>query len=394
MPRIARLGLFGGLALVVSAGTASAQWLPTPGWLPAPGNRSTAPYNPFSPLTGYRFQPYYNVQVNSIYGRFTVGSAIPWYNPRANYNYVLKPWSERPSNNNSTPWGSLGGPVTSGYMSGGIRNNVVAGAQEDYERAQREATAERNRAAGRDAFRADVDYEQGAKGLPAAVGKDAPEALAKALAAANPDEILSGEGLNQILKAIVAAEAKGAKGPSAYLPPKTLDDVRFGGSPAGDAVNLIRQAGKLPFPPAFADARLTDLRDQLDKDFTAAATPLADGKPADPMKLVKLGVTLQRAQEAATAVIRDLPFDEAVASRRFLNRFESALPALKAAGAATLVVPAWATEGASVADLVRHMTKQKLQFGAAPKGGDASYVDLHRGLATYLFVLTQPPPKK
>jgi hypothetical protein len=55
-----------------------------------------------------------------------------------------------------------------------------------------------------------------------------------------------------------------------------------------------------------------------------------------------------------------------------------------------LVNPAWATEGTNVADLVKHMTKYKLQFGPAAEGDEPSYLVLHRALTTYLFVLTQP----
>ena len=40
--------------------------------------------------------------------------------------------------------------------------------------------------------------------------------------------------------------------------------------------------------------------------------------------------------------------------------------------------------------IVKHMAKYRIQFGPAPDGNEPSYLVLHRGLSTYLFVLSQP----
>ena len=70
------------------------------------------------------------------------------------------------------------------------------------------------------------------------------------------------------------------------------------------------------------------------------------------------------------------------------------LAVLREAGSSTLVNPKWTTEGTNVADLVKHMTKHKLQFGPLDKGGEEAYLALHRGLASYLFALSQAQAKK
>ena len=70
---------------------------------------------------------------------------------------------------------------------------------------------------------------------------------------------------------------------------------------------------------------------------------------------------------------------------------------LKAQGSGGLIDPKWGTEGTSVADLVKHVVKNKLLFGAAPRGQEDAYVALHRGLAAYLVQLNanvKPAPKK
>jgi len=221
--------------------------------------------------------------------------------------------------------------------------------------------------------------------------------LQRALTARTGSEVASGEALNQILTAIQGAEGKGKGGkapPSAFLAPNLMEQVRFGGSPAGEALNLLRSAGKLEFPAAFETDSLRDTRDALDRDFAAAAAPVLAGKPVDPFKLAKLSATVKVAQQKLAPAIKDLPLNEAIAARRLLNQLEAVVKALREAGSSTLVNPKWSTEGTNVADLVKHMTKHKLRFGPADRGNEEAYLALHQALATYLFALTQAQAKK
>ena len=283
----------------------------------------------------------------------------------------------------------------SGYLSGGvIQNNVLAAAQKDLQLAQRNAlsaigpvTAD----TARDMIRDVGGYENGATpALTLKPTKDDAAALRKALAVNDEAGVASGESLNAILKAIQIAEARGGKGVSAFLAPQLLDDVRFAGPPAADALNLLRQAGRMPFPPAFDTPELRDLRDELEKNFAAVARGLVSGKPNDPARVLALEATLKKIQKVAPPVIRNLSFEDARLSRRFLNQFDNAMTALKGPAANGLLNQTWATDGTNVADLVKHMTRHKLVFGPAPTGHEDSYLALHKALSTYLFVLTQP----
>jgi hypothetical protein len=207
---------------------------------------------------------------------------------------------------------------------------------------------------------------------------------------AAPAAIISADALNAVLKDIQAVEAKGAKGPSGYVPPLLLDDVRFAHTPPGDLLNLARQAGALKFPAAFDDPALAGLRAELEKQFAAAAVAVQAGRAPDPDKVAKLELALRKLQDAAGPIVRDLPFDEAIPARTFLNELAGAVKAMKGTSSAGLIDPKWGTEGVTVADLVRHMTKYKLQFGPAPRGGEEAYVTLYRDLVTYLVVIQQP----
>ena len=51
--------------------------------------------------------------------------------------------------------------------------------------------------------------------------------------------------------ATIALERKGTKGAGVTLPPSSVDEVAFGGSPSSEGINLLRAAGKLPYPAVF-----------------------------------------------------------------------------------------------------------------------------------------------
>jgi hypothetical protein len=256
------------------------------------------------------------------------------------------------------------------------------------------AKARRNQDEARDLIDAQWAYEKlGVTGKVALTGaQEQAEELQKALVVKDEAEIAAGTALNRILIAIVVAEGKGAKGVAAFLPPRLLDDLRFKGfkgEASADLLNLVRQSGRIPFPNNFPGASLAELQVKLEADFEAAITPLQNGKAVDPNKVNKLEASLKKLEAAAPPVIRTLAFDDAIAARRFLNQFDSAIKALRGANLSGLINPKWATDGISAADLVKHMTKYKLMFAQAPTGGEGSYITLHKAMATYLFVLTQ-----
>jgi hypothetical protein len=357
------------LAILALLPAASAQFAP-----------AVVPPNPLYQHPAYRFQFSIGPSVPTAFGPAFVGMTAPA--TRAP-QYLSPYYGQMPVYS----WSGRG--VRYGYMTGSIGRYDSAGMQRDFAKAQREAAE----MWGNPEFVKRMISDQWAYekiGLAPAVpgaGKAPADALAISLRAATEAEVASGEALNHIFAAIVSAEAKGGKGVSAFLPPQVLDEVRFAG-PAGETVNLLRQSGRLPFPAAFDEAALRDLRNALERDFAAVAAPLLAGKPLEVVKLTTLEATLKKMEAAAPAVIRDLSFQEAVAARRFLNQLASAVRTLKAGGITGLVNPAWSTEGTSVANLVKHMTKYKIQFAPALEGNEPTYLALHRSLSTYLFVLT------
>ncbi|HEY3789220.1 MAG TPA: hypothetical protein VGL71_10210, partial [Urbifossiella sp.] len=277
-----------------------------------------------------------------------------------------------------------------GYMSGGTGG--AGAANRNFARAQQQAAyaARATPVPARNAIYDQWAYEKfDGIGLPGVkAGEEAPAALIKALNGATEAEVASGESLNHIVVGIVAAEKKG-RANSAFLPPNLLNQVRFSGSPAAEAINLIRQVGKLQFPKAFDNEAFAEVRPALEKDLAAVAGPTVLGKAVDPAKVAKLQADVAKARAILDPLTRNLEFADATAARRFLNQLETTVSVLKGGNGSGLIDPRWATEGTSVADLVKHLIKNKLLFGPVPKGEEEAYLALHRGLAAYLFVLNE-----
>jgi hypothetical protein len=354
----------------------------TRGFAPIPrqyfgGLRPVMPVRPLTPVNG--FNPLMFNPLNPNYSPALANSAIYYGLNRIYASTGYSTAFSAPGYSSLSPAqpgvaGSYGG-----YMSG----SALA---RDFGRAQSEA--------GRDyGIRNSIADQAAYERREAAKAQERPGA--RALVATNGAEIASGAALNRILAAAIALD-RGEKLNSVFLPPNLLAEIRFAGGDPAEALNLIRAAGHLPFPKAFEAGPMAELKPRIEKDVAAVAAPLLAGKPRDPAAVAALEGTVQKARAAMKPAEKDLDFEGATALRRFVNQLDSTVAALKKADAAALFVPRWATEGTSVAELIRHMAKFKLQFAPAPKGAEESYAALHRGLADYLIALLDrsAPAKK
>lgn len=330
-------------------------------------------HNPFFYIPQYRYYNSRSYGFSGPYGNFQYNSyrwGVSVNNPAA----VVAAQSLY-----SNPLYAVGrSTMTSGTPA---MNQLALQAQRNLERAQREAALPTSRTGDT------TNPDRGPVGgipVPGPVPALPPE-LAAAIAATDPVLIAAGDPLNAILKEVQRVEGTGAKGPSAFVSPLLMDDLRFAGSSAADLLNLARQT--LEFPAIFDDAALAAVRKDLAKDYAPISDALQAGKAPDPAKVAVFAATVKRAQGAAAPLVKDLPADGP--ARTFLKQLDSVTTALRAGAGAGLIDPKWASEGLTVADLVKHMTKHKLAFAPAPLGRDDSYTALHKNLATYLFVLTQ-----
>ncbi|MBM3979482.1 MAG: hypothetical protein FJ304_04215 [Planctomycetes bacterium] len=369
MSQTLMLLVLGGVGVLLSASPAAAQF---PRGYPAVPNIVPS-YNPFFYLPQYRYQTSRSLSFSGPYGNFQYNS-YRW-GVSVNNPYAV---AGAAALYNSHPLYAVGMSSMSGGT--GMPTQLALAEQRAIERAQRAAALP-----GDDRTSPDRGPVGGIP-LPGP-GLELPKHIAAALATQDATVIGGGDPLNAILKEVQRFESKGAKGPSTFVPPLQLDDVRFAGPPVADLLNLARQGSKLNLPAVFDDAALAAVRKDLEKDFAAVAEALQAGKAPDAAKVAILAGTMKRVQTAAAPLVKDLPADGP--TRTFLAELDRATTALRAGGGAGLIDPKWAAEGLTVGDLVKHMAKHKLTFAPAPLGRDDSYVTLHKNLATYLFVLSE-----
>lgn len=376
MTRLTTLMVLAGAGFVLSPSVASAQF--GYGYPSAYGAPRIVPsFNPFFYVPQYRYQSFSSLNVQTMYGSFSLGT-------RQYYYGVTNPaWALAPA---YPTFYAQGGSYISG---GSARPNLALEAQRDLARAQRAmglpgayGSSSSGSASGSAGSTSVVPA------APTIAGSEMPEGFEKALAPAERARVLSGASLNELLAAIVKAEPKGGERASAFVSPLQLEEVRFGGSDAADALNLALRP--LDFPVAFDEPALKDLRLQVARDFAPIATALQAGKAPDAVRREQFEVTVQKVQAALPSVIKGLPFADATAAQRFVNQLANTNKALKANAASGLINPKWGTEGTTVAEMVSHMNRHKLRFAAAPAGNEETYTSLHRNFATYLFLLTQP----
>jgi hypothetical protein len=415
---------FGGAGVLFAPSAASAQFMfggigglrPLPS-LPAPNIvpplRPLSPLAPLMPLPGLRPLPMLPnpnvVPPLTPLPNLGLGVPTPWYSqwrsfqigpPGASIGFSQYYWSA-----GVTPWAYWGGwnypPYGYGYASGGASTYGGIGSDwyaKELARGQRDAELDRKRAdaMARPQIAGAWEYENGvaAKKLPEIKGGTSPEAQEAALHEADPAAIAAGDPLNHLLYAVVAADTRNAKLPSLYLRPDLLSQIRFGGSPAADALNLLR-SGRVQFPAAFDEPGMVGTREAIEKEFATILTAAKANRPVDGSAVARLAEAVKAAQDRLTPAIKDLTFEDAVAARRFLNQLEGAAKVLREPSTAGLLNSKWQTEGASVSDLTRFMARHKLLFGPAEKGDEETYTTLHRGLGGYLMELRKfNSPKK
>lgn len=364
-------------AVLLVGGAATAQY-PTPALIPP---------NPLYQHPAYRYQFYLGTSVPTVYGRAFIGITVP---------YTRAPQLFSPHMGQPVPytyWRTS--PVPSiGYLSGSAHSASALATQRAFAAAQAEAQRLlQDPNSAQKIISAQTNYEKGAtvathRGLPPLPSSDA---LARALNAEDETHIVSGEALNTLLQSLQSIDMRAAQAAAAFLPPQLLQELRFA-TPKGELLNLARLAGRLPVPEAFEQEALRPSREALERHFAAVALPLLAGKMPDRAAIAQLENSLQRFELAATPLIRNLSFDEAIAARRFLNQFHAALQTLKSEQLTGLWNPNWNTQGTNIAEFVQHMLKHRLQLAPAPVGSEPAYLALYRGLVAY-FLAGQRPQK-
>jgi hypothetical protein len=201
-------------------------------------------------------------------------------------------------------------------------------------------------------------------------------------------DILSGKVLNELATTIRGLESKGAKAESPLLPAELVSHVNYDGGPSASVIGLLR-TGKPAFPTALMAPEYDGLRADLDKAMMPVLDPIAAGKRPEAAAVDRLSAATKKAKDATDAKQKNLPAGDATELNRFYTTLDSLAKVGKDSGTAGLFPQRWASVGATVSELIRHMDKYKLTFAPASAGDEDVYYSLHRGLVSYYAGLSQ-----
>jgi hypothetical protein len=199
-------------------------------------------------------------------------------------------------------------------------------------------------------------------------------------------EIWSAKALNDLLHDVQKLQANGTDGPQLRIDEDVLKriNVSAGGTPGN--VGLLKNEGKLSWPLALRTMRpqqeIDDLRQDIGSLLPDAINQAINGKVAAGI-LRTLNKDVSRMQQLLAQNVGELPPDQYIEAKRFLNNLEDGLTALAQPDAGLYFTQKYSAKGKTVQDLIDYMTKQGLTFAPAVPGDEAAYVALHRALASY-----------
>lgn len=193
-------------------------------------------------------------------------------------------------------------------------------------------------------------------------------------------EIISATALN-ILLADVQKKGDNAQEPAIPLDPDVLRHINIK-SPSGRGnPGLLKDAGRCRWPLVFHGLPYQAERDALSDLTPRAYEQVVHGEVAAGL-LNSLTEAVHRLQEKLRDHVKELTPAEYSEGRRFLSAYQDALTLLRQPGAGDYFTRK-APRGQTIADLVRHMTREGLVFAPAVPGDEAAYRALHRALAVY-----------
>ena len=374
---VIRWALAGILTLSMAVGSASAQFMP--------GFRPGLHWQ--NPVTGQRFSYNFNYNtafnlryVNPVTGQFqqynfqSTWTGLPpsLLYPRAVYN----------------PYGMYATPYISGGAGTYYRSNSLANPFVKDQVRLFAGAGDANQPVNRDGGRVIADQADYERRAAAGNRLPVPATVNQGLLEPTDEGILSGHVLNELLTAIRELESKGAKADAALLPAELLTHINLAGGPNADVLLLLK-GGKPTYPALLDGPGHAAVRADLEKTLAPVVEALAAGKRATPEDAERLAASVRKARTELAPAVRDAAIQDGTAVVRFLNGLDALARSAREPSQSGLFPPTWSTIGASVAELVRHMTKFELAFSPATAGGEDAYYSLHRGFSTYYVALSR-----
>jgi hypothetical protein len=198
-------------------------------------------------------------------------------------------------------------------------------------------------------------------------------------------EIWSGKSLNDILVDLQKHRVSGVSAVGGNLPSSLDEDglQHINVTRGAGSIGLLKNEGQLQWPVALTGSDYARVRERLAVLAQGAIRQAEFNARVDAGTIRRIDLDLDKLRQQLRADGQSLSASEYIEAKRFLDHFADALRALRQTDVGNYFTGQYALKVNTVAELVRYMTEQGLQFAPALPGDRAAYLALHRALAAY-----------
>ncbi len=287
-----------------------------------------------------------------------------------------------------------------GWMTGGYGNSAagflngsadVISASGQYEISHQQAnlTREQVKSAHIDNKRKMFDelrYEkENTPPLSANLEADRQEQVRQALANPQLTDIWQGNSLNALLADIQLIQSRtGLQGATVPLDPDVTRNLSLTtGTTAVGSIGLLKDGGKLRWPPELQDPRFTKTADAINK-LLPEMIAQAQGDGVTGQATRQMESLINGLEAEITAAVDDMTPSDNIRAMSYVQQLSKTTKMLRDPNVAKqLPGGAWQAQGNTVAELVGFMTQKGLKFAPATLVERPYYTSLQQSMATY-----------
>jgi hypothetical protein len=208
----------------------------------------------------------------------------------------------------------------------------------------------------------------------------------------NPDktEVWSGRALNVILDDLKRVDRGHVPGGDRTVDENVLKKINVSSGKGSANLGVLKNDGKIDWPLGLRDPQLgqegDELRRQIQTLTTKAFNEAKDGRQPDPGTIKEIRASLKQLEKVLRGSVGAIEFSQYVEAKNYLKQLNDAVNLLTEKNAADYINGKFSLanlKNNTVADVVRYMADNGLQFAPAVDGEQEAYSALHRALANY-----------
>src|SRR5437660_8096752 len=190
---------------------------------------------------------------------------------------------------------------------------------------------------------------------------------------ASDSDIVSARALNDLLEQLIAVGEEGFSIPFVALDKSTLEQINVATIKGGN-VGLLKNKGQLDWPPAFQGSEFNEERSLLNEVVEEAVKQVtATGRVGHDL-LTTMDDGTEELEARLKKQVNRLPPSDYIEAKRFIRHLEDASKALKQPRVAAYINNTYAAKGRTVAQLIKNLAAEGLQFAPATPGSERDYL--------------------